>query len=208
MSMRPAVAEDLSAATRLLVASFAVDQQIDYFFGTVRPLRDELAHEFFSILAGVRLALRMPFLVAESEGSIQGLAMGYDCSRPEWPQHFSDRWQDLLKMQPGLAARFEHYEKESLRLEPQVPHYYLGVLAVSPSQQGKGLGRRLIEAYCALSDQDAQSNGVLLDTAQDGNPAFYMSCKFQHLGQAILNEKTQLHCLFRPKKGDLRKHSF
>ena len=199
MSMRPAVAGDLSAATRLLVTCFADDQQIDYFFGTVRPLRDELAHEFFSILAGVRLALRMPFLVVESQGSLLGLAMGYDCSRPEWPQDFSDRWQSLLNRQAGLAARFDHYERESLRLEPQVPHYYLGVLAVSPSRQGKGLGRDLINAYCELSDADAQSHGVLLDTAQDGNPAFYLKCHFQHLGQAALNESTSLHCLFRPK---------
>jgi GNAT superfamily N-acetyltransferase len=199
MTIRPAVAEDLSMATQLLVESFAHDQQLDYFFGTVRPLRDELALEFFSILAGVRIALRMPFLVVESQGRLQGLAMGYDCRRPDWPQDFSDRWQDLLNRQAGLAARFDHYERASLRLEPQVPHYYLGVLAVSPSQQGNGLGRALIEAYCKLSDGEAQSNGVLLDTAQDGNPAFYLKCHFTHLGEAALNESTNLHCLFRPK---------
>jgi ribosomal protein S18 acetylase RimI-like enzyme len=199
MNMRPAIADDLSAATHLLVDCFTHDQQLDYFFGTDRPLRDELAHEFFAILAGVRLALGMPFIVVESQGHLHGLVMGYDCRRPEWPQHFSDRWQALLKRQAGLAARFDHYEKESLRLEPQIPHYYLGVLAVSPSQQGKGLGRSLIDAYCKISEADEQSKGVMLDTANEGNAAFYKSCDFQHLGQAALNNTTNLHCLFRPK---------
>lgn len=58
------------------------------------------------------------------------------------------------------------------------PHWHVGLLAVDPSAQGQGLGRRLLAAVHALADKVKVA--VYLDTAGDRLRAFY-----EHLGYKV-----------------------
>ena len=55
------------------------------------------------------------------------------------------------------------------------------MVGVRPVAQGRGLGRRVIEAVHRLAAEDAEAEGVSLSTEDEKNVPFY-----QHLGYRIL----------------------
>lgn len=57
------------------------------------------------------------------------------------------------------------------KVHPAEPHWYLGLLGVDPSFQGRGLGRYLLEPVLARCD--AEGLGVYLETQKPENLAFY-----------------------------------
>lgn len=73
----------------------------------------------------------------------------------------------------GLRAFADH--------KPQPPFHYLQFLAVSPADQGHGLGRALV----AHGQQRAAAAGVgvYLESTNPRNLPFYGSCGFQRLGE-------------------------
>ena len=190
---------DVTSAADCLAAAFADDPQMAFFFLGDPPLRRDLVTEFFSILMAARLALGMPVLLVKSEGRILGAAMGYDTQRPEWLPAHQERWALLQQRQASMASRFERADAISEKYKPQEPHFYLGVLGVHPSMQGKGAGGALIKAYCDLAEGDPVSAGTFLETAQGKNLAFYERCGFQLSGQGELAPGKPFWCLFRPK---------
>lgn len=190
---------DVTSAAACLAAAFADDPQMAFFFPGDPPLRRDLVTEFFSILMAARLALGMPVLLSKSDGRILGAVMGYDTQRLEWPSAHQQRWALLQQRQASMASRFERADAISEEYKPQEPHFYLGVLGVHPSMQGKGAGGALIKAYCDLAERDPVSAGTFLETAQRKNLAFYKHCGFQLLGQGELAPGKPFWCLFRPK---------
>ncbi|MER9403942.1 GNAT family N-acetyltransferase [Mesorhizobium caraganae] len=188
---------DVTSAANCLADAFADDPQMSFFFDP--PQRQDLVTEFFSILMAARLALGMPVLLLKSEGRILGAVMGYDTQRHEWLPAHQERWALLQQRQASMASRFERADAISEKYKPQEPHFYLGVLGVHPSMQGKGAGSSLIKAYCDLAERDPVSAGTFLETAQRKNLAFYERCGFQLLGQGELAPGKPFWCLFRPK---------
>lgn len=199
MKVTAATASDADSVVDLLVRAFANDNQMRYFFGEVAADRRVLAREFFSILLGARMALGMPAHVLKDEERLAGLVMGYDTRRLAWPSACERRWQMLLERQAGLADRIDRVDQFVGRCAPTEPHFYLGVLGVDPACQGRGAGSRLIEAFCRLSDQYPDSQGVFLETAETGNAEYYQRRGFEPAGSIALNESYNLHCLFRPR---------
>ena len=97
---------------------------------------------------------------------------------------------------PGLAGRLAAYETLSRSHEPPAPHYYLGVLGVHPSAQGRGAGKALLEAFCRQSAADPLSAGVYLDTGNPSSLEFYLRNGFELRGEDAL-EDASLWCVFR-----------
>ncbi|RWM96327.1 MAG: N-acetyltransferase [Mesorhizobium sp.] len=199
MEIVAAQTSDVTSAAGCLADAFAGDPHMTFFFEGDPALRLELVTEFFSILMVARLALGMPVLVLKSEGRILGSAMGYDTQRPEWLPDHRERWASLQQRQELMVSRFAKSQTISEKYEPSVPHFYLGVLGVHPSIQGKGAGLALIEAYCDLSERDPVSAGTFLETAERKNLGFYQRCGFRLLGQGELEFKKPLWCLYRSK---------
>lgn len=104
-----------------------------------------------------------------------------------------------LKEEIGEAAfaRLELYETMSSKAEPDVPHYFLGMIGVRPEHQGKGYSRILMERVAELSTRDPRSTGVCLSTELPSNVALY-----ERFGYAIISEVDlgELHswCMFLP----------
>ncbi|MGX5843325.1 GNAT family N-acetyltransferase [Mesorhizobium sp. ArgA1] len=199
MEILAAEEPDVTSAADCLAAAFADDPQMAFFFSGDPAQRQGLVTEFFSILMAARLALGMPVLLLKSEGRVLGAVMGYDVRRPGWLPAHQERWALLQQRQASMASRFEKADAISEKYKPQAPHFYLGVLGVHPSMQGKGAGGALIRAYCDLAERDTASTGTFLETAQRNNLAFYERCGFQLLGQAELAPGKPFWCLFRPK---------
>ncbi len=85
----------------------------------------------------------------------------------------------------GLPLRFHVRGLQALRvverLHPRKPHWYVSVLGVHPRQQGKGLGRVLLEP--ALARADREGLPVYLETSKESNLSFY-----RHFGFEIEDE--------------------
>jgi ribosomal protein S18 acetylase RimI-like enzyme len=71
---------------------------------------------------------------------------------------------------PRSMKLMAHMDELHARLAPG-PHVYLNVLGVEPSQQGRGIGRRLLEPM--LVRCDAEGRDVYLETGNASNVPFY-----------------------------------
>lgn len=154
------------------------------------------AIEFFSILLKVRIALGMPAYVLEQAGSLAGAAMGYDTSCPAWPAALASEWRQFEGSVPGFAAQLAAYDKICEAHQPSEAHYYLGVIGVHPSLQGKGAGKALLDAFCERSRADPQSRGVYLDTCNPASLQFYYNNGFELRGGGSL-DSAPLWCVYK-----------
>lgn len=195
LTIRQATTSDVEGALPALEAAFADDPLMAYFFAE-SPSGIRTA-EFFSMLLRARIALGMPALVMCSDAEVVGVAMGYDASRPAWPARLTAEWERFEADVPGFARRMAVYEALADAHTPSAPHFYLGVLGVAPTFQGRGAGRKLIEAFCELSARDDVSQGVYLETGSPRSLAFYQHCGFDILGEDDLGA-CKLWCVFRP----------
>lgn len=196
-NIRRATAGDIDNAVATLGDAFARDPLMMYVFqdnpGGVRAG----VMRFFSILLRVRIALDMPALVLEQGGQVMGAVMGYDTSRPTWPAALAAEMDVLETDIPGFAARMADYEKICDAHQPGEAHYYLGVIGVDPSLQGKGAGKALLEAFCAPSQADPKSSGVYLDTSNTRSLEFYDKNGFERMGEGMLGD-VRIWCVFKP----------
>lgn len=173
MNIVRATPTDVESATACLVRAFASDPVTGFFFLSAQNRRQELRSEFFSLLLLARLQMNMPVLLVRKGGPVHGVAMGYSTERPEWPPDLSDAWERMEHSVPGMTERVSVYETISRQGKPRVPHYYLGVIGVDPRIQGRGVGARLLRAFCTISVADSSSSGVYLETATPENVPFY-----------------------------------
>ncbi len=196
MRIDDATTANVEAAVGALTAAFARDALIACFFRTHPEGVGPASARFFSLLLRLRIALGMPALVLREAEKVLGVAMGYDSERLAWPESFAGEWKRLEEETPGLDRRLAAYEALSRSHEPPAPHYYLGVLGVHPSIQGRGAGKALLEAYCRRSATDPLSAGVYLDTANPSSLDFYLRNGFVLRGEDEL-EGAPLWCVFR-----------
>lgn len=198
VSIRRAQPGDLPHAIAALGAAFARDPLMHHFFADGPGGVAIQVPRFFTILLQARLALAMPALVLEHNGQAAGLAMGYDTTRPTWPADMTHALEALEADTPRLADRFAAYDAISTACMPADPHFYLGVIGLDPTLQGRGTGKALLDAFCALSTADPLSHGTYLETANPANLPFYQRRGFDRLGEGRLGA-TRLWCLYRPK---------
>lgn len=67
---------------------------------------------------------------------------------------------------------------------PRRPHWYLGTLGVAPPHQRRGVGRRLLEAFCARVDAEALPAWV--ETDRERNLGFYGGAGFEPAGDLLV----------------------
>ncbi|NIP78511.1 MAG: GNAT family N-acetyltransferase, partial [Gemmatimonadetes bacterium] len=85
------------------------------------------------------------------------------------------------------AAERSRYEAFGAATEPfavAADHLHLNMIGVRPAAQGRGLGRRLLEAVHARSAADAASAGVSLSTELETNVPLYRHFGYEVLGSA------------------------
>jgi GNAT superfamily N-acetyltransferase len=180
-------------------SAFADDPLVQYLFRTHPRGIAAGARDFFGTLLRVRMALGMPARVMLVDDQIAGATMGYDTRRLDWPPELLERWNYLGRETPGLNARLAAYSELADRSQPAEPHYYLGVIGVAQAFQGRGVGKALLEDYCARSDADPLSRGVFLETSSPASLTFYLRNGFTLRGEGDL-EGARLWCVFRPRR--------
>jgi GNAT superfamily N-acetyltransferase len=82
----------------------------------------------------------------------------------------------------GAIARLESYEKKA---NPGLdePHYFLGIIGVLQTHQGKGYAKKIIEEVHQMSETHLTSKGICLCTEDPPNVPLY-----EHIGYKVISE--------------------
>lgn len=59
-----------------------------------------------------------------------------------------------LTIGPGPTMRYAAYERAIRNMQPDIPHWYLFFLGVTPSEHGQGVGSAFVRHVCRLADSD------------------------------------------------------
>jgi GNAT superfamily N-acetyltransferase len=114
------------------------------------------------------------------------------------PDSLTARYATLReRIGADAIARFEAFGAACDGLEPDEPHYYLGMIGVRPEHQGRGLARLLLDELHAMSARDPESRGVVLTTETEANLPLYEHFGYRILGQGQADELVSW-TLFRP----------
>jgi len=199
LTILPGTKEDIPAAVAVCVEAFHADPLMSWFFNDHPKGRNYGVERFFTLLMTARIALDAPVLVARKGNTVIGLAMGYRTDRPEWPAEIDVAWGEFEAEIPQVVPRFDQYSAVSDARPPVGPHWYLGVIGVSNDRKGTGVGKALLDAFCALSDADTQSTGVYLETSNPASLRFYERNGFVIREHDVM-EGVGLWCVFRPSE--------
>ena len=145
---------------------------------------DDTLVELIGYLTEYRLTLGWPVLGVRVDEDLVGAALvNPPLAQPAVPSlnpRF-ERWRDGVG-KPALD-RFKEFVKATEPFEPDVPFYFLSLLAVPPRYQGLGYARLLLDAVHDISRDDPASEGVALTTETSDNVRLY-----EHVGYRVLGE--------------------
>lgn len=105
-----------------------------------------------------------------------------------------------LVLPRGSLRRMNDYYRLSRQAAAPGAWHYLSLIGVAAGQQGKGYGARLLERHISAVDSSAASRGLLLDTENPDNLAWYARYGFTVRARVRL-DGLDIFCLQRPSGG-------
>lgn len=196
LTIKPATTADAPRTIATLVQAFERDPLMLYLFAHHPRGIPAGIETFFSILLRARIALDSPAEVLVEDGEIRGATMGNHTAPPAWPPALNKEWAAFEASVPEFRERLEAYEAIYDAHQPDEIFYYLGVIGVHPSLQGKGAGKALLNSFCERSRADPKSRGVYLDTANAASLQFYYNNGFELRGEGSL-DGAPLWCVYK-----------
>lgn len=110
--------------------------------------------------------------------------------------------RSALQLAPCFWSVVAHHPLAGMRLlaavlrqRPDEPHWYLSHLAVRPGDQGRGLGRTLLE--WGIERADEEGVGTYLETANPDNLPFYRSAGYSQVGLVRSGDAPNVWTLWR-----------
>jgi ribosomal protein S18 acetylase RimI-like enzyme len=162
----------------MLARSFDDDPVSRYLFPGPRRRRWSL-RSFMQ--AAVRDALRHGEVWAATDDSrVQGVAAwlpegSYPLSATRQARQLGAVVVSLLT--PSTVPRGARLVAQTQSAHPKEPHWYLAVLGVEPADQGRGLGRRLLQPV--LERLDREERAAYLETSKERNLTWYGRDRFE-----------------------------
>jgi GNAT superfamily N-acetyltransferase len=102
---------------------------------------------------------------------------------------------------PMNVLRFlSTYQKLTSSSAPNEPHYYLTMIGVDPSVQGKGLGTKVLNEIHTIVDASHPPYPIALDTENHFNVAYYESFGYKLVDTKNI-EGVEIFCMTRPASG-------
>lgn len=98
-----------------------------------------------------------------------------------------------------IAARFTALGAVMEAAHPQEPHWYLGVVATLPEEQGRGLGARIVTPVLEICDRDGLP--AYLESSNARNLPFYFRLGFVQTGEIVVPEGPVLFPMWRQPQG-------
>jgi GNAT superfamily N-acetyltransferase len=189
-SPRIAVPADAPEVARVLAAGFLDDPVLTWIFS--EPGRAAKLTVFFDFLAREALVpLGATYL---GEG---GSACWTPPGSPEWPAEREEQLSALAEEHLTADDRRRLTDLSALMQahHPHDPHWYLGVIAVEPARQGRGLGASLLEA--SLRAVDADRLPAYLESTNPRNRTLYERHGFESVEELEVPDGPTLMAMWR-----------
>lgn len=180
---------DKAASVEVWTESFYDYQAMrEYFIGHAKTEQQysDWLQAFVSLSFDMAFYLDYPLLgIRDDEGQLLA-AMGCvdTVLQKTWPDALH---RSYANFSDALGAegvrRLQHYEEVAVKQTPAVPCFFVDIIGVRKSHQGKGYARQLLQEIQSRSVSDLESTGVLLITEKAGNVPFYL-----HLGYQLIAE--------------------
>lgn len=193
--------EQRSQIVAALCSAFRDYSTMRYMLGDSTDDYDTHLAELIAYYVDSRLTRDWPVIGVRADGEIVAVAMGNEPVAKPAPDALQHAYDRLRKVIGGDAFdRMAAFEAVSDRIEPDYPHFFLGMLGVNPDYQGRGYAAELIERFRELSAADSRSKAVVLSTEDPDNLPFYKKIGFEIVADAEVGE---LHtwCLALPTPG-------
>ncbi len=97
-----------------------------------------------------------------------------------------------------IAARFTALGQVMEAVHPAEPHWYLGVVATVPDEQGRGLGARILAPVLELCDRDGVPS--YLESSNARNLPFYFRHGYVQTGEIVVPDGPTLFPMWREPK--------
>lgn len=190
MTTASAIAADAEALAPMLARAFHDDPMFRWIVPSDAGRPGALTTFFGGLARHVFLPMGACVRLDDHGGAALWLAPGVSSTR--FVSSILVAPSIVLGLGTGLVKALPLF-LEMERAHPHVPHYYLGVLGVDPSHQGKGLSKPLMQPTI----EKARAEGVpaYLETAKESNLAYYRRFGFEVTKEVRLNDAPPLWCM-------------
>lgn len=174
-SIRLATAADTLALAQMLARSFAQEEFWTWMVGTHAGVEQRLQQGFATQIQ--KLALPQQHIWCGTQHQAAALwspPNGWHLGLLQQAQLLPEFMQ-LIGLKRLWAV--SHAVDAIQAMHPKTPHYYLQVLGVDPSQQGKGWSRSLLNVVLQQADQHQKP--CYLETATPSNVSLYQRFGFE-----------------------------
>ena len=94
--------------------------------------------------------------------------------------------------------RYDVFSRAAAPFVVPASHLHLNMIGVRPSEQGRGLGRALLDAVHGMSASNPESGGVSLTTEVAANVALYERFGYAVVGRAPVADAFTTWTMYRP----------
>jgi GNAT superfamily N-acetyltransferase len=179
MNLRDLDRSQKDAALDVLCAAFYDYPVPRYVIGEAASDYDGRLRELMNLFVEGRLTRSVPLIGLYDSDDLLGVAVVSPPQEiPPPPELEVCQARAERRLGREAMARFEHYEKACEATDPGHVAHYLGMIAVHPDVQRRGIGCQLIEAVKARARSDPISTGVTLNTELETNLPFYEKMGF------------------------------
>ncbi|WP_237741425.1 GNAT family N-acetyltransferase [Bacillus bingmayongensis] len=104
----------------------------------------------------------------------------------------------IFQLSRKTLGLLNSYMRVTRSFAPSIAHHYLIMIGVNPENQGKGIGKALLQHLLHTVHTNNKSQGVALDTENTKNISLYQRFGFSLSGETQI-DKVPVYCMFYQK---------
>jgi ribosomal protein S18 acetylase RimI-like enzyme len=200
---RSLAAADETAAVAVLCAAFRDHPVMRFVLGASADYDARLA-TLVGLFVAARVLRGEPMLgIAAPAGGLAAAAiLSLPGEQAPPPALLAQREAVFSALGVDERRRYEAFGAAAGRFPVAAPHHHLSMIGVAPAAQGRGCGRRLLEAVHALAAADPGSAGVSLTTEVPANVDLYRHFGYEVLGETRVTSALTTWACYRPHRRD------